>query len=151
MLEPAVIDALRKVLETEDITYTLIKKQSEESIDKTAILENQLAQLSQKEKRIKDAYRDGIDTLEEYKENKQILLNERIALEKELSEQTLIPPASDNKDVLLHKIRNVYEMICSDQFTDQQKNEALKSIVDKIVFDKENNILKVYYYLVKSS
>lgn len=151
LLEPAVIDALRKVLETEDITYTLIKKQSEDSIDKTAILENQLAQLSQKEKRIKDAYRDGIDTLEEYKENKQILLNERIALEKELSEQTLIPPASDNKDVLLHKIRNVYEMICSDQFTDQQKNEALKSIVDKIVFDKENNILKVYYYLVKSS
>lgn len=150
-LAPAVIDALKKALETEDITYTLLKKQSEESVDRTAILENQLAQLAQKEKRIKDAYRDGIDTLEEYKENKQILLKERKALENELAAQTVVSPAADGKDILLRNIRNVYEMICSDQFTDQQKNEALKSIVEKIVYDKENNTLKVYYYLVETT
>lgn len=148
-LAPSVIEALRKALDTQDIIYTLVKKQQLEPIDHTAVLENQLAQLKQKEKRIKDAYRDGIDTLEEYKDNKLILQKEREELEKQLANQAATIPAADTKDLLIKNIRNVYEMVVSDQFTDQQKNEALKTIIEKIIYDKKNDTLKVYYYLVE--
>ena len=40
-----------------------------------------LEKIAEKEKRIKAAYREGIDTLEEYKANKQILLKEKEKLQ----------------------------------------------------------------------
>lgn len=42
--------------------------------------------LSGKEERIKASYREGIDTLEEYKANKALLQKERIHLEEQLKE-----------------------------------------------------------------
>lgn len=146
-LEPAVIAALKESLESRDIIFNLVKTQTVEEIDKIAILENQLAQIKQKEKRIKDAYRDGIDTLEEYKENKILLQKERDAVEKELDIQKAIKPADNDKDRILERIQDGYEMLCSNRFSDQEKNEALRSIVEKIVFDKENDKLKLFYYL----
>lgn len=150
-LEPAVIQALKESIETKDIIFNVIKNHTTEEIDKVSILENQLAQLTQKEKRIKDAYRDGIDTLEEYKENKRIIQKERESIEKALAIQTTVKPAADNREKMLEKIYNGYEIVCSDKFTDQQKSEALKSIVDKIVYDKENDKLKIYFYLVENA
>lgn len=148
VLEPAIKESLKKAVETGDISYTLEKVKTVEAIDKTAILENQLEQLRQKEKRIKDAYRDGVDTLEEYKDNKRILQKEREEIEKELALQSCEEHTANKKDLLLEKIKNVYEMICSDSFTDQQKNESLKSIIKKIVYDKENDTFEVHYYIV---
>ncbi len=149
VLEPAVIESLKTTLETQNVEYELIKKQPVEPIDRTSILQNQLEQLKQKEKRIKDAYRDGIDTLEEYKENKMILLKEREEIEKELADQTIIPPAANGKETLLRNIQGVYETIISDKFTNQEKNEALRDVVEKIIYDKQNDTLKVYYYLME--
>ena len=53
----------------------------QEMVDERKLLSEQLKQLEQKEKRIKAAYQNGIDTLEEYKENKEILRNEQKQLE----------------------------------------------------------------------
>ena len=46
----------------------------------------QLSKIKDKEQRIKKAYADGIDTLEEYKENKERLINEKIQMENQLNE-----------------------------------------------------------------
>ena len=150
-LEPAVIQALKESIETQDIVFNVIKNHTTEEIDKVSILGNQLVQLTQKEKRIKDAYRDGIDTLEEYKENKRIIQKEREVLEKALAMQTSVKPAADGREKMLNKIYNGYEIICSGKFTDQQKNEALKSIVEKIIYDKEKDNLQIYYYLIENA
>lgn len=148
-LEPIVISALKDALETNDITYTLIKQTPENQIDEETFLKEQLSNLQMKERRIKDAYRDGIDTLEEYKENKNYLLKEREEIEKRLQEQKQTVSVSDGQKQMLSNIKNVYEMIVSDKFTDQEKNEALKTIIEKMVYDKENDTLKIYYYLSK--
>ena len=50
----------------------------------------------------------------------------------------------------MRKIKNVYEVISSPDYSNQQKNEMLKTIVDKFVFDKKNDRLDVYYYLAKT-
>lgn len=149
MLEPVVIDAMKEALHTEDITYTLVKPTQVDHVDETEMIKQQLSFLNNKEIRIKEAYQDGIDTLDEYKENKKRILKEREELECRLREQTAVVPVPDGKDLLLSSIKNVYEMIISDTFSDQEKNEALKTIIEKMIYDKENDTLKIYYYLTE--
>ena len=100
-----------------------------------------------KEKRIKDAYMNGIDTMEEYKENKALLLLERKELEEKINSCRPKPDTSADVEKNMKKnIQNVYDIISSDQFTDQQKNEALKSIVEKIVYNRDTDTAEIYYY-----
>ena len=48
---------------------------------------------------------------------------------------------------ILLRVQGVYDILVSDSFTAAQKNEALKQIVDKIVYDREQDSLKIYYFL----
>jgi DNA invertase Pin-like site-specific DNA recombinase len=151
VLEPAIIRALQDVFQTREIEYTEIKPAAvHETIDERELLMDQLKQLDQKEKRIKEAYRDGIDTLEEYKDNKEYIRIERERLEIQLND-CQPAPADDTarKEQLLNKIHTVCDVISSEKFTDQQKNEALKSIIQKIIYDKPADSLKIYYYLTE--
>ena len=43
------------------------------------------------------------------------------------------------------------DILESDSFTMVQKNVALKSIVDKIVFNRDNMHIDIYYYLTEES
>lgn len=44
------------------------------------------------------------------------------------------------------RIRNVYDIITNDEFSIAQKNDAVKSIVEKIVFNKETDTAEIHYY-----
>ena len=52
------------------------------------------------------------------------------------------------KKDMQERIRNVYDIITSDNFTDQQKSDAIRSIVEKIVYKKEEEMVEIYYYYV---
>ena len=47
-------------------------------------------------------------------------------------------------------ISSILDILKSDQFTMQEKNTALKSIVERIVFDKGSLHIDVDYYLPES-
>lgn len=111
------------------------------------ILLDQLKRIDEKLDRIKEAYRNGVDSLEEYKENKVLVQNEKQLLEKQLAEL----PAQDSdseqaESALLDRVKNVYEIVNSESVDDVTKNEILKSIIEKIVYNKEKDTLEVYYY-----
>ena len=44
------------------------------------------------------------------------------------------------------KIRGVYDILRSDEYSKEEKHAAITSIVKKIVFDRENKTLDFYYY-----
>ena len=121
--------------------------EEEAAVDLTAILEDQLKRITEKFERIKEAYRNGVDTLEEYKANKKLVQNEKDLIEKQLQEaaQNKPEPESIEKKLLEH-VRNVYEIINSDSVDAVTKNVILKSVIEKIIYDKESDELKVYYY-----
>lgn len=106
------------------------------------IYEEQLQKLELKEKRIKDAYLDGVDTLEEYKENKRLLEAERRTLEEHLN----IPPEEPKQINIPGRIRGVYDIISSEKYTTEEKHAAITSVVSKIVFDRENKEISIYYH-----
>lgn len=151
LLEPLILAAMQDIIIPGDVTYTRLQKTTEEA-DLTACIHVSLAALLQKEKRIKKAYRDGIDTLDEYKENKSILQKERAKLEQDLLALSPTSPVSQKgTESKAKNVQNICHIITSDLFSCQQKNEALRSILEKIVYDKENDSLTFYYYLDKTS
>ena len=113
----------------------------------TDILSEQLRRNSEKFERIKEAYRNGVDTLEEYKANKQLVQQEREQLEEQLNDarNSISDPESAETN-LIERVRNVYDIVSSDSVDPVTKNEILKSVIEKIVYDKASDELKVYYY-----
>lgn len=150
-LEPIVLSGLKEVLETGDIIFTYKELAPIEELNERELLEEQLLQISLKEDRIKQAYRDGIDTLEEYKDNKRIIENERQEIAHRLEEYSRknTEPSSD-KETMLKNVESVYQFLLSDQNTSQQKSDMLRSIVDKIIYNRESDTLDIFFYMPKT-
>lgn len=55
------------------------------------------------------------------------------------------PKEDDPTSAMLARVSSVYEILMSDA-DDTLKNEMLKTIVEKIVYDKNTDTLKVYYF-----
>ncbi len=151
-LEQEVIACIKKALDTGQVEYDLREYKPAESVNECTIIEERLSSLKCKEDRIRASYREGIDTIDEYRENRALIQKERESLEAQLAELTAPKndsgqsnPAAD----MLKKIKGVYEILLSDSYTYVQKNEALKQIIDKIVYDKSSEILKIYYFLYR--
>ncbi len=146
-LAPAVLHSLKDVLNNHHLSFRYIQPEPETAPDLSDILLDQLKRIDEKLDRIKEAYRNGVDSLEEYKENKVLVQNEKQLLEKQLAEL----PAQDSdseqaESALLDRVKNVYEIVNSESVDDVTKNEILKSIIEKIVYNKEKDTLEVYYY-----
>lgn len=149
-LEKAVYESLERVLNGSiELHYELKKSSNEPEEDSKSILLGQLSKLEDKEARIKQAYRDGIDTIEEYKENKQLLAEERESLSTKL--QSLKDTLSDKDDavVMLNNISNVLDIIKDTSKDTLTSANAIRSIVDHFVYDKEKDKLEVYFFLQK--
>lgn len=151
VLEKEVLASIKEVLDTKDIVYELREYQPTEQFDERKAITEQLESLTGKEERIKTSYREGIDTLEEYKANKAIIQKERESLEQQLKELKKAAHKSDQDpaDAMLQKVRSVYDILISNNYTYVQKNEALKQIIDKIVYDRKNDSLKIYFFLYR--
>lgn len=147
-LEQAVYNAFERVFDgTTELHYELKKASNKANTNDRDILLSKLSKLDDKEARIKQAYRDGIDTIEEYKENKQLLNDERKALEKQLEAFSL---ASDDSNAdMLKNISTVYDIIKDTSNDTLTRANAIRSVVDHMAYDKENDKLEVYFFLQK--
>ena len=151
VLEKEVLASIKEILDTKDIVYELREYQPTEQFDERKAITEQLESLTGKDERIKASYREGIDTLEEYKANKAIIQKERESLEQQLKELKKVARKSDQDpaDAMLQKVRSVYDILISNNYTYVQKNEALKQIIDKIIYDRKNDSLKIYFFLYR--
>ena len=152
VLEKEVLKSLQEVIDTGNIEFELRHFEPVEIVNERSILEERLKGLAGKEDRIKASYREGIDTLEEYKENKKLIQKEREDIEQQLTE--LSDDNTNNPQntaaTLLKKVHNAYSIISSDQYTNVQKNTALRQIIDKIVYNRQTDTLKIFYFLYQN-
>lgn len=152
-IEPAVIKALEDAIRRGSVAYTVKKNQTHRQNNDTELetMKKNLDRLEQKEARAREAYMDGIDTKEEYRKNKERLQQERSELEELISRlEQADPEETDNSARIINNITSVLDIIQSPQFTMQEKNAAMKSIVDQIIFYKDRMHIDVDYYLVES-
>lgn len=95
--------------------------------------------------RIKQAYEIGVDTLEEYAEKKKKITAEIEKLRQQAAEAA--PAPEHDKKVYAKKVAGVLELIKNPDVTEDAKNEALRSILSKIVYEKEKQNLALYFYI----
>ena len=119
------------------------KKEKKES-NQYLILQHQLEQLAEKETRIKEAYREGVDTIEEYKENKSIILREKNRLLKEI-DKVEKPKTENKKKEIIENGKKVYEILTDDKISLKEKNEVAHILINKVEYDPTSNTLELYY------
>lgn len=149
VLEKAFLQIIEEYLNTGSIEYELREYEPAERVDECSVIKKRIEDLASKEERVKASYREGIDTLAEYKENKRLIQEERERLESQLNELILKNTSSEVKnydDIMLQRIRTVYDILKSDKYTTTQKSEALKQIVDKIVYNRKEDTLKIHCF-----
>ncbi|MEG0963187.1 MAG: recombinase family protein [Lachnospiraceae bacterium] len=143
-----VLDAILKkfeyILSTNEIEF---EQKSISSLNKnTSTWEQELKIIEQKEKRIKSAYMSGVDSLEEYSENKELLRLER---DKVMQFLRIVPTAApeEKKREMLNSCKSVYDIIRSDADA-QTKSAALRSICNEITYDRKSDKVTLCFYTV---
>lgn len=142
-LEQAVFDTFENIFKQCNVSFEL-RNTAANSNNDINLIKTQLAKLEDKEKRIKQAYINGIDTIEEYKENKKLLQNQRSEYEAALNKTLKV---SDNSSEMLKEIRSVYDIITNDELETRIRANAIRSIVNKMIYDKETDKLEIFFYL----
>jgi len=142
-LEEMVLSMLEQSLQFNDIDLT--QKVKPKPDDESVLMDKQLTREKQKLVRIQEAYENGVDSLEEYQIKKQKItehitrLESKIFLVKSSHVETFA-----NMPQTLHK--NAIEMLRNPRTAPEEKNKLLRSFIAKIVFDKLNRQVDIYYY-----
>lgn len=150
-IEALVIGYLEQVTLSSDISYSVITAAASDNGSRISELERQLQKIDAKEKRIKAAYQNGIDSLDEYKANKAAINDERRIIEESIRELT---PAADTQDreLLDRKMRqnisDLLSVIKDDSVDYVKKGNMMRNVVDHIVFNRKETSLDVFLKLV---
>ena len=138
-INKAVLEALESSIEHMDFNITpksINVSSSVPDIDK--LIANELKKLE----RVKSAYENGIDTLEEYKANKTKIQQTIKKLQAECPQ----PKEWFNKKAYAKKVRTVLDVLKSD-VSEKAKNEALRTIIDHIILHRPDTSIDIVFYV----
>jgi predicted ribosome quality control (RQC) complex YloA/Tae2 family protein len=109
------------------------------------VIQTSISRIADKEMRVKTAYEDGIDSLEEYKANKQRLSAEREDLKRalELLKGSLIENRHNGE--IVSKITSVHEILTDETIDIEQKYQTAHMLIEKITYSREEKTLKLVY------
>lgn len=150
IIESNVIAGLKASVLSHDMKYNLPQKQNQNDFkDELHLLNKQYKKLLEKEQRIQDAYENGIDTLEEYSVKKARIHGEKKSLEEKIHSLPS-PPVSPGSYM---ETKKTYDSLYAAEFLSrpdidyEKKGTALRSVVQKIVYDKEKEHLDFFFFL----
>jgi DNA invertase Pin-like site-specific DNA recombinase len=138
-LENAVIEGLKQAIGSNSFTIAPERRKIETN---TPDYDRLIALEERRMERSKQAYLAEIDTIEQYAQNKKEI-EARIAELESLKNAAVVPT---NYSALKERTIDVVDFLQRDDVTPEAKNEALRTIIDKIVFDKANNSVALYFY-----
>ena len=113
--------------------------------DEVSLILSELEKLKAKEKRIKDSYIDGIDSLEEYKENKQNLENQKTMLNNQLLKLQNKKEVRQKEENIKEQLKTIYNILTDDKIDMQRKYEVSHMIIARIDFNRDDGILELTY------
>lgn len=137
----SVIAALENAVKTGQFNVSAPEKQKSATIDYEKLLQNEYYKLD----RIKKAYQSGVDTLDEYKKNKAQIMSfiEKVKAEKAADAVT----QTIDKERIIQKMIAALIVIKDPTQPESAKNLSLRSVVEKIIFNKQTGNLDVFFYV----
>ncbi len=138
-IEKLILEGLNDAITTH--SYHVVTK--EQDISEIKEVQNAIAMLETKEERIRLAYINGIDTVEDYQLNKDLINRERKELNKRLEE---LENTTSSSDVDINtRVKAAATILNSKTSSNEEKSLVLKSICDKIIYDKANETLEFFF------
>lgn len=140
-LEAAVLEGLEMAIGEKqfNIIPAKPKKSAPTEIDYDKLIAVEERRLA----RAREAYLAEIDTLEQYKEHKTVV-EARIKELKSKRDKGNVEKI--DIDAYTQKVAGILEFVKSDVVSPAAKNEALRTIIETIVYDKANNNLAIYFH-----
>jgi hypothetical protein len=140
-VEKALIEGLEQIIETKQFTIT-----PKEPIKTDSFIDyNKLIAIEERKlERAKQAFLAEIDTLEQYAKNKEEITARINGLIAKRDEDA--PIKEINIDTYTKKVSEVVDFIKRTDVTEKAKNEVLRTITDKIVYEKAKGNLAIYFH-----
>ena len=129
-----VLDVLSE-FELPNVEPIFVKADSIEKVhsdDEGEIIKTQIRRLEIRLRRIKFAYEEGVDTLEEYKENKKDILDEIERL-KEIFESTIAVESKNKLKSSKKELRRLTEILKDNEISNVEKNNMVRTIFKEII------------------
>ena len=130
-----------------DFEYSYHSAETGEKISERESLLSELDKISNREKRIRLAYENEVDTLEEYKRNKERLQKDREDILMQLENLNKNNEDTKTKSDVLKNVQTVYDVIKNDAIDYDTKGIFMRSLVEDIVYDKKNGKLIFHLYI----
>lgn len=115
-------------------------KKKKPTVDATSML---LQKEKQKLERIKEAYAAGVDTLQEYREQKQKITARIEELSKSATVEYHTPEQVSRE--IVKRIQASLEMLEDAAVSEELKNQAMRALVEKIIFNRKKNLFEIVY------
>lgn len=144
-IKPAILNQLKEDF-NHPIKININKKKAE--VNLYDVLKIKYDKLEEKLKRCKNLYLEGIDTLEEFKENKKLIEDEKSSLEKQLisASKDKSQPQDDLSEFKL-QAKNVYELLTDENISEDIKYTVVHELIEKIIYNRKENTLEIFYEL----
>jgi DNA invertase Pin-like site-specific DNA recombinase len=140
-IETAFMQGLKKALEDKQFTFN--PKQPKKSAPTQVDYDKLIAVEERRLARAKEAYLAEIDTIEQYGQNKKEI-TERIADLKARQNKEIFQEI--DVDAFAKKVAEIVEFIERDDITETAKNDALHTIIEKVVYEKAKGNLAIYFH-----
>ena len=139
-LNASVISALKNCIKTNSFDLEIKSSYVSTGTD----YEKLLTDADKKMQRIKEAYQNGVDTLEEYTAAKKLIAAETERIKKERLEE--LSKSNVSVKNFAQRVQDVYDFITNDTNSEQSKNEALRTIIERIVYNRSENSISLHFY-----
>lgn len=139
-IEAAAIAALKLAAETKQ--FTIIPQEPKKTAQPGIDYDKLIAVEKRRLERAKEAYLAEVDTIEQYAKNKEEITARIADLIKRKDQETT---RDIDIDAFANKVLEIIHLLEQDDISPQAKNEALRTIVDKIVFEKAKGNLAIYF------
>ncbi len=140
-INAAVLDKIREDLAAPDFETRVIKQNAPKSAESPipALIEKEERKLE----RVREAFEAGIDTLDEYRQNKRRIADRLSALRTELAEAEPEPDTGAFRGRVEMSLTTLTDPCASEII----KNQTLRTFVEQIIFMKPSGRIEIVYHL----
>lgn len=144
VLMPTILEEIKNTY-TKKIDINIKEDGPVSNDNEVLLLKEQISRIESRMLRIKEAYINEIDTLEEYKENKSKLEKEKEHLEKQLKQYDIEKIETDRKEKTYNLCKTAYEILVDPNQEFERKDIIAHKLFDRIVYNKKENTLTITY------
>lgn len=143
-LEAIILDHIKNTSETiEEITVEVLRDNTNE-VEELELLKRSLESYRERNLRIKHAFESGVDTLEEYRQNKLRLQQEEADITNRIKYLKSINLICDSTE-FRRQLKSVYTLLVDPTVPLLEKKNAIRKYIKTIELSRQNSILRVNY------